>query len=217
MALDVKLSVFSKGYIHEKGKGSVEEFVKDSTFEELEKQSKTLFSRVNKRIRTLERNKNKVISPSYLALKRDRGDAPRFGTKGSYTNLQELQKEIAKALSFDNSETSTVQGAKAYTENLQNELNLANLDKDKITLIYDSLHALHERMPDVLYSGLLSYSEYLDKIIETDENLALDDSLEKKEQLEEIVGKAIDELTNKVSDLLGSGTDILSMNYDRLF
>lgn len=217
MALDVKLSVFSKGYIYEKGKGSIQEFVKNSTFEELEKQSKTLFSRVNKRIRSLERNGNKVVSPSYLALKRDRGEAPRFGTKGSYSNLQELQKEIAKALSFDNSETSTVRGAKAYTENLQNELDIKNLDKDKISLIYDSLHALHERMPDVLYSGLLSYSEYLDKIIETDEQLVLDDNLDKEEQLEEIVTKAIDELTNKVSDLMGTGTDILSMGYDRLF
>lgn len=217
MALNVSLSVFSTGYIHEKGKGSVEEFVKDSTFEELEKQSKTLFSRVNKRIRTLERNQNKVVSPSYLALKRDRGEAPRFGTKGSYNNLQELQKEIARALSFDNSETSTLQGAKAYTENLTNSLDLDKLDKDKVTLIYDSLHALHERMPDVLYSGLLSYSEYLDKIIETDEGIELDDSLDKQEQMEEIVTKAIDELTTKVNDLLKEGTDILSMDYNRLF
>lgn len=217
MAMNVSLSVFSTGYIHEKGKGSVQEFVENSTFEELEKQSKTLFSRVNKRIRTLESNQRKVVSPAYLAIKRERGDAPRFGTKGSYNDLKSLQKEIAKAISFDTSETSTIKGAKAYTNNLINELNLDNVDKDKITRIFDSLHALHERMPDVLYSGLLSYSEYLDKIIETDENLELDDSLDKQEQIEEIVTKAINDLTDKVDGLLKSGTDILSMNYDRLF
>lgn len=217
MAMNVSLSVFATSYIHEKGKGSVEEFVKNSTFDELEKQSKTLFSRVNKRVRTLESNQKNVISPAYLALKKERGQAPRFGTKGSYNDLKSLQKEIAKAISFDTSETSTVKGAKAYTKNLLNELNLKGVDDDKITRIFDSLHALHERMPDVLYGGLLNYSEYLDKIIETDENMELDDSLDKQEQIEEIVTQAINELTDKVNSLLDTGTDILSMKYDRLF
>lgn len=217
MAIDVSVSVFSKGYMYEKGKGNVKEFVKNSTYDELEKQAKTLFSRVNKRVRTLERNQKNVVSPSYLALKRERGQAPRFGTSGSYNDLKSLQKEIAKAISFDTSETSTVQGAKAYTENLKKQLDLDKLDDDKINMVFDSLHALHERMPDTLYGGLLNYSDYLDKIIETDENIELDDSLDKQEQIENIVTEAINDLTDKVDGLLNSGTDILSMNYDRLF
>lgn len=208
----MKVNVFIKG--NGKNRGEVKEFVENATYDELEKQAKTLFSRVNKRIRTLESHKKEVISPSYNALVKSRGTTPRFGTKGSYIDKKSLQKEIAQALSFDTSETGNYRGAKAYTKNLKNMLPLDKLDDDKISIIFDALHSVHERMPDILYSGLLQYSDYLDTVVETAENLEIDGLDDYENQLENMVEQVINELTDKLDE--GENL-LLSSDFDRLF
>lgn len=201
-------------------KRQIKESVKDNAFKQLEKQAKTLFSRVNKRIRTLERasNRGDIVSPALNSLRKKRGQAPRFGTKGSYSDLETLKKEMAQAQAFDNMETSTLSGARAYTENLKQQIpNINELDDSAINLIFDALHGLHERMPTLLYSGLLQYSEYLDTVIEQAENtdLSMIDNYELR--LNTLIDKAIEELSNKVADTVNDGIGILSRGMTRLF
>lgn len=208
----MKVNVFIRG--NGKNKDEIKEFVENATYNELESQSKTLFNRVNKRIRTLESHKKDVISPSYNALVKSRGTTPRFGTKGSYTDKKSLQKEIAQALSFDTSETGNYKGAKAYTKNLKDMLPLDRLDDDKVSMIFDTLHSVHERMPDILYSGLLQYSDYLDTVVETAEDLELDNIDDYESQLESMVEQVINQLTDKLDE--GENL-LLSSDFDRLF
>lgn len=198
--------------------------VEDESFKALEKQAKTLFSRVNKRIRSLTRasntraNKNPIISPALNALKKKRGEYPRFGTKGTYHDLESLKKEIAEAQAFDNMETSTVAGARAYTNNLKNQIpNVTQLDDSAIALIFDALHGLHERMPSMLYSGLLQYTDYLDTIVEQAENTDLRMIDNYESQLSTLIDNAIKELTDKVTDTINDGIGILSKGFNKLY
>lgn len=214
-----KITVKSRK-LNSQEKRQIKESVKDGAFKQLEKQAKTLFSRVNKRIRTLERasNRGDVISPALNSLRKKRGQAPRFGTKGSYSDLESLKKEMAQAQAFDSMETSTLSGAKAYTENLKKQIpNVDSLDASAISLIFDALHGIHERMPSVLYSGLLQYSEYLDTVIEQAENIDLNMIDNYESRLSTLIDKAIEELTSKVTDTVNDGIGILSQGMTRLF
>lgn len=212
---NLNISVKNVKHLSNKDKSQIKEGVKKSAYEQLKKQAQTVFNRVNKRIRNLESNK-KVISPAYNALKKKRGNAPRFGTSGSYNDLKSLQKEYSEALAFDNMETSSIQGARNYTQNLKN--NLPNhLDESAMNYIFDALHSLHERMPDVLYSGLLQYTDYLDTIVESAENIDLSNMNNYDSKLESIINNAIDKLTNQMSDKINEGIDILSGQFNRLF
>lgn len=155
-----------------------------------------LFDRTNKRIRNLEKN-NKYISPALNALKKKRGDAPRFGTLGTYGNLNEYLKEVARAQQFSNLETSSVQGARSFTKNLKKQLNKKikeGLSDDFIANVFDTLHGVHERMPDLLYRVQLKYSDYMDVVIDTiEEN-------ENNDNLEDNIISAINKLTEKIAD-----------------
>lgn len=193
--------------------------VSNAVYDNLLKEAKTLFNRVNKRIRNLETN-NKVVSPALQALEKKRGNAPRFGTKGTYSegNLQSLKKEYAQALSFDNMETSTVAGARSYTTNLMRQIpNYNELSDSTINLIYDSLHRLHERLPDSIYGNLLKYTDYLDTIVETQSNTDLSEIEDYEGQVETIVTTAIENITSQVNALQNTLIDVLSGGFDRLY
>lgn len=196
----------------------VEKVLKDDALRQMVREGRTLFDRVNKRIRNIERNKS-IISPAYNALRKKRGSAPRFGTSGTYSNLDELQKEIAMAREWDNFETSSVAGARTFTNNLRSELNVKSgqkLSKEFINLIFDSLHALHERMPDVLYKNQLKYTEYLDTIVERAENVDLS-GLDDAEQVEELVTNAIEKLSAQITTEINNSIDALRHSTSRLF
>lgn len=198
-------------------KDEIKKAATNLTFESLEKQAKTVFNRVNKRIRNLSSNRKNVISPALNALEKKRGASPRFGTSGSYTkgDMGSLQKELALALEFDNMETSTVKGATNYTNNLKRQLGGTKLNNDAINIVFDSLHALHERMPDTIYGNLLQYKDYLDTIVETQENIDFDNLDENA--LNEIVETAINNLTDKISGALDEVDYLETVNYNRLF
>lgn len=188
----------------------IEKVMKDDALREMVREGRTLFDRVNKRIRNIERNKS-IISPAYNALRKKRGSAPRFGTSGTYSNLDELQKEIAMAREWDNFETASVAGARTFTNNLRSQLQAKNgerLSKEFINLIFDSLHALHERMPDVLYKNQLKYTEYLDTIVERAENVDLS-GLDDAEQVDELVSSAIEKLSAQITTEINASIDIL--------
>lgn len=211
----IEMQVTDVHHIGATEKKELKKEVESAAFKQLEKQAKTVFNRVNKRIRNIESNK-KVISPAYNALKKKRGDAPRFGTSGTYSNIKSLQKELSQALAFDNMETSTVQGARNYTENLRSQVG-GDLTDTAINLIFDSLHALHERVPDSLYGNLLQYRDYLDTIVEVQENTDFSSFTDFQSQVDEVVTQAINKLTDQLTDTINDGIDYLANGFDRLF
>lgn len=191
----------------------IKKIVENDVYQTLLREGETIFNRVNKRIINIERN-NKIISPAYEALKNKRGNAPRFGTMGTYKNLKELAKEIERARAFDNMETSTVQGARNYTNKLLTELNrksVKELSPDFISEIFEALHMLHERMPDELYKNQLQYASYLDTIIETAENTDLQ-ALSSAERVETVVTDAIDKLTRTITRTLNTSFEDFEKN-----
>lgn len=188
--------------------------MQDDTFKSLQKQAKTVFNRVNKRIRNIEKNKG-LVSPAYNALVKKRGEAPRFGTKGSYSDLKSLEKEYNLALSFDNMETSTVAGSRAYTNNLKSKLPLEKMSKDLVSNIFDVLHGLHERMPDFLYSNTLQYTDYLETVIEVSENTDFNNM--SRDELETSITQAVQKLAEKTANDINKDTAILNQKFNRLF
>lgn len=199
-------------------KQEVKKKTEGETFKALEKKAKTLFSRVNKRIRNLERwtMQGRIISPALNALKKQ--GKSRFGTKGTYSDLESLKKEIAKAQAFDNMETSSIKGARSYTENLKKKIpNVTKLNDEQINLIFDALHSVHERMPINLYSGLIVYSDYLDAVIEEETEMTQSSMQSYDDRLNRLIDNVIEKLTRGVTDTIDSGIGILSKGFDRLF
>lgn len=188
--------------------------LEDDAFKSLQKQAKTVFNRVNKRIRNIERNKG-IVSPAYNALVKKRGEAPRFGLKGSYNDLKSLEKEYNLALSFDNMETSTVNGARAYTNNLKSKLPLDKMSKDLVSNIFDVLHGLHERMPDFIYNNTLQYTDYLETVIEVSENTDFNNM--SRDELELSITQAVQKLAEKTANDINKDTAILNQQFNRLF
>lgn len=189
--------------------------VQNDTYEQMVKESKPLFNRVNRRIRSLERNRQ-LISPAYNSLRKKRGPAPRFGTSISVHNLDDLQKEIALAREFDNLETSSVPGARVFTNNLKSKLNqkaTRKLSSDFVNQIFDVLHSLHERMPDILYQNQLQYASYLDTVVEVAENTDIS-KLDDAEQVETLVTKAIDKLSREVANKMNDDIDEVAKLFD---
>lgn len=189
--------------------------VEKDTYEQMIKESKPLFNRVNRRIRNLERNRQ-LISPAYNSLRKKRGPAPRFGTSISVHNLDDLQREIALAREFDNLETSSVPGARAFTNNLKSKLNqkaTRKLDRNFVNQIFDVLHSLHERMPDILYQNQLQYASYLDTVVEVAENTDLS-KLDEADKVETLVTKAIDKLSREVANKINDDIDEVAKLFD---
>lgn len=189
--------------------------VEKDTYEQMIKESKPLFNRVNRRIRNLERNRQ-LISPAYNSLRKKRGPAPRFGTSISVHNLDDLQREIALAREFDNLETSSVPGARAFTNNLKSKLDqkaTRKLDRNFVNQIFDVLHSLHERMPDILYQNQLQYASYLDTVVEVAENTDLS-KLDEADKVETLVTKAIDKLSREVANKINDDIDEVAKLFD---
>lgn len=136
--------------------------IEEMTRQELAKEANKLFSMVNKRIRRLK--DSDTISPALEALQRKRGNS-QFSSRGK--NLQALQDEYVEALSFSNLQTSTVNGARQYTRELQDMLGDKIHDRDYISAVFDLMHGLEERLPVELASNMIGTNELLNEVIET--------------------------------------------------
>lgn len=215
----MKISLKAKARkLNSSEKHTIKENTEKELFKALEKEAKTLFSRVNKRIRNLERwtMQGRIISPALNALKR-KGKA-RFGTKGTYSDLKSLKEEIARAQAFDNMETSSIKGARSYTENLKKKIpNVTKMNDEQIGLIFDALHSVHERMPISLYSGLIVYSEYLDSVIEEESQMTQSAMESYGDKLNRLIDKTIEKLTRQVTDVVDVGIGILAKDFNRLY
>lgn len=201
--------------------GQIRKAIEEQTYEELQKTANTVFNRVNKRIRNIEREVNrpsaKIISPAYNALKKERGRAPRFGTSGTYTDLASLRKEYAKAVAFDEMETSSIAGARAYTNNIMSVFNGKKIPRDTIGYIFDILHGLHERVPDKIYASMLKYSDYLETVAEIAEDRDFSNMNTDAESLDADIQRAVEELTAKMTSDINDDIDAFKRGLNRLF
>lgn len=199
----------------------VRKAIEEQTYEELQKTANTVFNRVNKRIRNIEREVHrpqaKIISPAYNALAKERGRAPRFGTSGTYNDLASLRKEYAKAVAFDEMETSSIAGARAYTQNIMSVFNGKKIPRDTIGYIFDILHGLHERVPDKIYASMLKYSDYLETVAEIAENRDFSTMNTDAESLDADIQRAVEELTNKMTSDINDDIDSFKRGLNRLF
>lgn len=178
--------------------------------QELIRDSERTFDRVNKRIRNIEKN-GSIISPAYNALKSKRGDAPRFGTSGTYTDLNSYLKEAARAQNFNNLETSSVKGAQRFTRNLKKQIKRdtgQNIDNKTIAKIFDVLHAVHERMPEIIFSNQLRYEDYIESVVSVSEDTDFS-KIDSKEDLETVILNTINKLTSEISENENNSMDAI--------
>lgn len=136
--------------------------IEEMTRQELAKQATKLFSAVNKRIDRLQASN--TISPALEALQRKRGDT-HFSARGK--SLEALQDEYVEALSFSNLQTSTVSGARQYTNQLKSLLGDRIKDSDYVSSVFDLMHGVAERLPVELASNMIGTNDILNDVIET--------------------------------------------------
>ncbi len=177
--------------------------VSEMTRQQLSKHAKQIFSTVNKRIRRLI--DSDTISPALEALKRKRGNNPRFTTGGK--DLEQLQKEYSEAIAFYNLETGTVTGAKSYTNKLKNLIGERIEDKEYINKLFDLLHGATERLPMQIAKNTIGTDTILNQIIEDDVNGTLNvlDSADRDLQISQL----IDEVTDNIVNVINNDVDIL--------
>lgn len=191
---------------HVKVYGTREQISKDvseMTRAQLSKHAKQIFSTVNKRIRRLI--DSDTISPALEALKRKRGNNPRFTTGGK--DLDALQKEYSEAIAFYNLETGTVTGARSYTNKLKNLIGERIEDKEYINKLFDLLHGATERLPMQIAKNTIGTDTILNQIIEDDVNGTLNvlDSADRDLQISQL----IDEVTDNIVNVINNDVDIL--------
>lgn len=111
------------------------------TEKQLRQSVRTLADVANKRVKALSKAYNKTGLPSPALQSISYGDSPHhFSTKGK--SKEDLAREFIKARNFLQGKTSTVTGAKEYTEATKKRLgnaNLTNEEVSKIFKIYDEL------------------------------------------------------------------------------
>lgn len=125
-------------------------------------QARQLFSTVNKRIQRLQ-NSTGVISPALTALSKKRDGNVHFSAN---RNFDDLKKEYAQAYAYYNLETGTLSGSKKFTSKLESKLGERVKDKGYVSSVFDTLHAIEERIPSVLFKNMMGTNEILQQILE---------------------------------------------------
>lgn len=143
-------------------KQEIKKDVSEMTRSELSKVALKEFSKLNKRIKRLEQAtvKDGILSP---ALKSVQDSGGKFSAKGK--NLNQLRKEYARAIAFENMETGTVRGARSFTKSMCGIFGYDRIsDKKFIAKIYETLHRVQEQLPVV--GNMIGSRETLQQIVE---------------------------------------------------
>lgn len=165
----------------------------DFTTKEARKEANKLFSKLNKRI---DRIKSEgVLSPAINAL--EQKGITRFSSAGK--NSEDLSKEWAIAYNFDSLETSTLSGARNFTEHLKELLNGKTDDSDYVSDVFELMHGSAERLAGAIAKNQMGTNEILQEVIREAEGQDL--STLSNAQKDDFISKAVQELTKQISQL----------------
>lgn len=170
--------------------------VENMTDRQLRQASSRMFSAVNKRIKRIE--KSDVISPAVTALKKDMGNNPHFSSRG--LNRSQLINLYNKALNFYNLETSTLGGARAYSDHIKNLIAEKIKDKDYISDMFDLMHKASEKLGSKVVSGLIGTNQILQEVVAMDTDNALSSINGNKELSESFVQAIVDKMTREIAE-----------------
>lgn len=165
----------------------------DFTTKEARKEANKLFSKLNERIDQIK--SEGVLSPAVSAL--EKKGITRFSSAGK--NSEDLSKEWAIAYNFDNLETSTLQGARNFTEHLKELLNDRTNDANYVSDIFELMHGSAERLAGAIAKNQMGTNEILQEVIREAEGQDL--TTLSNAQKDDFISKAVQELTKKVSQL----------------
>lgn len=126
------------------------------------KTAQNLFSLVNKRIKRLQAT-NGIVSPALTMLNRQRNGNLHFSARRDY---EDLKKEYAQAYAFYKLETSTVASSRTFTNKLEKRIGERIHDVDYVSEIFDTMHAIADRIPNEIFKGMIGTNELLQQVIE---------------------------------------------------
>lgn len=114
------------------------------TYKELKSYAKKEFNTLNKRISRLKSadKERGILSPALKSIE-ESGGTFKVGGK----DLNGLRKEIARAISFKNMETSTIAGARAYTNRMLSVFGDKMNNAKYVERVYNILHRVQEQLP----------------------------------------------------------------------
>lgn len=194
----------------------VKKGLEDVALKEAKQMAGALFATVNKRInRIIESGE---ISPAVEGLRRTRGNL-KFTTGGK--DLAGIQKEWAQAVAFYNLETSTLGGARNFTNKLRNVMGERVKDKEYVASVFDLLHGVEERLPLELASNMIGTNDILNNITE----IAVDNDISSinadTRAREKFITEAIEKLTEQIDKTITGGIseldDALAQLQSQLF
>lgn len=172
-------------------KGTIKKDVSEMTRKEIADMARSLFSKLNKRITRLEQAKG-VISPALESVNKSGG---KFYMKG--LNRNQLLKEYSRALTFENSATGTVTGARSYTNRLKSIMGERVQDKEYVARVFDLVHRAQELHPTI--SNAIGSNEVARIVTEVvDESIDLE--LATMKDYEGALNKDFDEAIEEISE-----------------
>lgn len=172
-------------------KGTIKKEVSEMTRKEIADMSRALFSKLNKRITRLENAKG-IVSPALEAVNKSGG---KFYMKG--LNRNQLLKEYARALTFENSATGTVTGARKHTEHLKSIVGTRVADKEYIGKIFDMVHKIQQLEPTI--SNMLGSKEVAMTVTEV-VNESIDLDLATMQDYERDLNADFDDIVERLTD-----------------
>lgn len=191
-------------------KDIVKKGIENMALKELKSVATTIFSTANKRINRLKNSD--TISPAWEGLKRRRPDKFTVGGK----DLKSLQKEVADAIAFLNRPTSTVGGARAFTNKLEKQIGTRVTDKDYISSVFDLMHGIEERIPVELASNMIGTNDVLNMVIEEAVEQDINAINSESSSRDDFISKAVDKLTDMVDKIIRGGISDLDSALDDL-
>lgn len=185
--------------------------VRDETEKETRKRiakyGKRVFSRVNKKIDRLIASG--YVSPALEGLLKTHSKHFTIGGK----NIDELQREINKALIFESRQTSNISGARAYTNQLKNLLGERIDDNDYISNIFDLMHGIEERIPISLAKNMGGTDTILNDLIEryTQSEISAMSEADREEKITEQLNRIQKQIQRETSSGLGNIRDSFTL------
>lgn len=166
----------------------VEQETRKELLKEMKKEARKVFSRVNKRINRLIASD--AISPALEGLFKRHYEGFHFTYGG--TDLDSLSKMLSEAYIFESRETSTVTGAKLYTNNLKRLLKDRGIKDDNyINNVFDLMRGVSERVPVQLAENMIGTDLILNQINEsyTQQEIAAMSEADRERMIEEQLAK----------------------------